>query len=287
MTMKRATFVMCAAAVIVIVGLQGCAALRAAGANGLLHPAKNVLAEDANAALQQVSLQGEGIELSGWTLPAEGPARGTVIYLHGVADNRGSSLGALRRVSSLGFDALAYDSRAHGASGGDVCTYGFYEKEDLRRVIDRVRQGPIVVIGTSLGAAVALQAAAEDPRIAAVAAAESFSDLRTVATERAPWFFTAGMVRQSLALAETQGRFLVDDVSPVRAAQRIAVPVLVIHGALDRETRPDHSRRIFDALRGPKRLLIVEGAGHNGSLTSSTWKEIEVWLDSVTRPGGA
>ena len=37
-----------------------------------------------------------------------------------------------------GFDVVAYDSRAHGESEGDVCTYGFYEKEDLRRVLDRV-----------------------------------------------------------------------------------------------------------------------------------------------------
>jgi hypothetical protein len=31
---------------------------------------------------------------------------------------------------------IAYDSRAHGESGGDACTYGFFEKEDLRRVLD-------------------------------------------------------------------------------------------------------------------------------------------------------
>ena len=40
------------------------------------------------------------------------------------------------------------------------CTYGFYEKEDLRRVLDRLDTKPIVVMGFLLGAAVALQAAA-------------------------------------------------------------------------------------------------------------------------------
>ena len=99
------------------------------------------------------------------------------------------------------------------------------------RVIDQVGSGPVVVIGSSLGAAVGLQAAAEDPRISAVVAAESFSDLKTVATERAPWFFTDGAIRRSFALAERLGRFRVEEVSPVAAAARIHVPVFLIHGA--------------------------------------------------------
>ena len=100
------------------------------------------------------------------------------------------------RFSARGFDVVAYDSRAHGDSGGNVCTYGFYEKRDLQRVLDVLESGPVIVIGSSLGAAVALQAAAEDRRITAVVAAESFSDLRTVAPERAPWFFPARTIRR-------------------------------------------------------------------------------------------
>jgi cephalosporin-C deacetylase-like acetyl esterase len=41
-----------------------------------------------------------------------------------------------------------------------------------------------MLLGTSLGGAVAIQAAAIDPRISAVVAAEVFSDLRTIAGER-------------------------------------------------------------------------------------------------------
>ena len=99
---------------------------------------------------------------------------------------------------------VAYDSRAHGNSQGDACTYGFYEKEDLRSVLDTLDPGPIVLIGTSLGAAVALQAAADDSRVTAVVAAEVFSDLRTVARERAPFFLTEEVIRKAISLAETR-----------------------------------------------------------------------------------
>ena len=255
------------------------------GANGLLHPYRRAIDPGARDLYPTLSFAGANVRLAGWNIPARSPRRGTVVYLHGVADNRGSALTAAQRFPDRGFDVVAYDSRAHGESGGDFCTYGFNEKRDLRRVLDQIESGPVVVIGSSLGAAVGLQAAAEDPRISAVVAAESFCDLKTVATERAPWFFTERAVRRSFALAERIGNFRVEEVSPVAAASRIHVPVFLIHGADDRETYPEHSRRIFDALGGPKRLLILEGAGHNQSLQQSTWAEIENWLDGVLSGG--
>jgi pimeloyl-ACP methyl ester carboxylesterase len=206
-----------------------------------------------------------------------------LVYLHGIADNRTSGAGIVQRFGERGFDAVAYDSRAHGESDGDVCTYGFFEKRDLHRVLDGVGPGPIVLMGTSLGAAVALQEAARDARVTAVVAAETFSDLRTVATERAPFFFTSSAIARAFQIAEQQGRFRVDEVSPVAAAAEIKVPVLLIHGSADSDTPPEHSRRVLAALAGPRRLILVPGAGHNESLRGEVWREVERWLDGVVR----
>jgi fermentation-respiration switch protein FrsA (DUF1100 family) len=38
--------------------------------------------------------------------------------------------------------------------------------------------------------------------------------------------------------------------------------VLIVHGAQDDLVPPDMAKRLYDAARGPKRLLMVEGAGH-------------------------
>jgi len=76
----------------------------------------------------------------------------------------------------------------------------------------------------------------------------------------------------------------VEAVSPVEAARRIHVPVLLIHGAEDTDTPPEHSRRVFEALAGPKELLIVTGAHHNESLRrEETWRQIQGWVDHVLR----
>lgn len=251
------------------------------GAALILHPIRKPVSIATPANCQNVTYQGEGVTLKGWQGMADGPPRGTLIYLHGVSDNRASASGILDHFRQRGFDVVAYDSRAHGESEGEVATFGRFEKEDLRKVLDTLRAGPVVLVGSSLGAAMALQTAAEDPRISAVVAAESFCDLKTVVTERAPFFFTDQAVGNSIQLAEQKGNFQIKDISPELAARRIKVPVLLIHGADDEDTPPEHSSRILSNLAGPKRLILVPDAGHSEALSGGIWQEIETWIDSV------
>ena len=257
--------------------------LAALGAGGLLHPMRVPARHSAPANCSDEVFKGFEVDLTGWRCNGIGVRRGTVVYLHGVADTRTSALDVIRRFVPRGFDVVAYDSRAHGSSTGEFCTYGFYEKEDLRLVIDTLEPGPVVLIGSSLGAAVALQHAARDRRVTAVIAAETFSDLRTIASERAPTFFTDAVVARAIDFAERRARFVVDDVSPVRAAADIAAPVLLVHGEADVDTPPAHSERVLAALNGPKRLILVPRATHNQSLRPETWQAIDTWLTDVMR----
>jgi len=70
----------------------------------------------------------------------------------------------------------------------------------------------------------------------------------------------------------------------VAAAVHITVPALIIHGARDRKTQPDHSERIFAALQAPKELILVPNRGHRRPLTEDVWREIDAWLDAGLRP---
>jgi uncharacterized protein len=247
-------------------------------APALLHPYRKALSVARPPSAEAVSFTGEGVELKGWLFRAAGPRRGTVVYLHGVGDNRASVVGTAMRYVPRGYDVLAYDSRAQGDSTGDACTYGYYEKRDLQKAIDFLGAPEVTVVGMSLGAAVALQAAADEPRIAGVVAIAPFSDLRTVAAERAPFIASAANIRDALAIAEQQGHFVVDEVSPVRAAARLTIPVLLVHGAKDRETPLSHSERIHQALKGKKRLLILPKAGHCVGLDEKVWQIIDEWV---------
>ena len=250
-------------------------------APALLHPSRKPMTAVPPLPAETVEIAGDGVVLKGWLFRATGEWRGAIVYLHGVADNRASVKGVAQRYVPRGYDVLAYDSRAHGDSTGDACTYGYYEKRDLAKAIDFLKTPAVSVIGVSLGAAVAIQAAVDDARVASVVGISTFSDLRTVASERAPFFASAGNIRDALALAETQGHFVVDEVSPVKAAAHLSIPVLLIHGAEDRETAPAHSERVYQALKGPKRLILLPKTGHGVGLDEATRKIIDAWV----RPG--
>ena len=260
--------------------------LPALGAGALLFATRRDSGRPKPAECVERSFAGAHGSLSGWQCETPlVPVKGTIIYLHGIADDRGSASGVVKRFLPLGFNVVAYDSRAHGRSSGERCTYGYFEKHDLRKVIEQLVAEPIVLIGHSLGAAVALQAAAIEPRVRGVVAASTFSDLRSIATERAPFVFSDRMIDAAFALAEQQADFVVDQVSPVHAATAIRVPVFLIHGADDRDTSPVHSKRVHAALPG-SRLLIVPDAAHNDVLWhDAVWRDIERWiraLDFVT-----
>jgi uncharacterized protein len=254
------------------------------GANALLHPARRRDVSSGGLPYEALTFRSDGVLLQGWLFRGSGARRGLIVYLHGVGDNRSSGVGIARRFVPQGYDVLVYDSRAHGDSEGDGCTYGFYEKRDVSRALDAARADDAVLFGSSMGAAVALLAASEDPRIRGVIAQSPFSDLETAARERAPWVATRAEIAEAFGIAERRGRFRVAEVSPRLAAARIRVPVLVIHGEQDRETPPAHSQRIYEALAGPRRLLLVLGRDHNNVLRGDeVWKEIEAWLATLPR----
>lgn len=256
--------------------------LPAIGAGALLFPSRRVTTSPPPAGCVDRTFSGVDVSLKGWQCTTTAPKRkGTVIYLHGIADNRGSAIGAIQVLLPLGFDVIAYDGRAHGESTGQRCTYGYFEKQDLQRVIDQAGAKTVILIGHSLGAAIALQAAAIEPRVRGVVAASTFSDLRTIAIERAS-YFPSWSIGPALERAERDGQFTVADVSPVNSAARIGVPVLLFHGANDRDTAPSHSERVFEALRQTKQLIVVPGASHNDVFNASTWAQIVGWLPSAS-----
>ncbi len=221
----------------------------------------------------------DGLTLRGWLFPraAASAPRGLLVYLHGHSDNRQLSIHAARRFTPLGFDVLAYDSRAHGQSEGRYCTFGLRERVDLLRALDAVGASSAGVIGSSLGGAVALQAAAADERIRWVVAHAPFCDLATAIADR------AALVRRELLErlkreAERQAGLCIAEISTLEAAGRVQVPVLLVHGRHDRETPPAHSARIHDVLRGPRQLKWFEAAHADVMRRPEVWATIERWV---------
>src|SRR4051812_27236535 len=86
-TRRGATFA------VALLAIAACACMPPAwGANALLHPQRRPMTRQPTRPLDAVEFDGAGVRLKGWWFHA--PAkRATVVFLHGVADNRGSSVG--------------------------------------------------------------------------------------------------------------------------------------------------------------------------------------------------
>jgi uncharacterized protein len=220
----------------------------------------------------------DGVELRGWKVVPPSANGDWVLLFHGVSDNRTGDLGHAEFLLRHGYSVVMMDSRAHGKSGGEMATYGWKERYDTVAITDalysteKVRH--LYAHGVSMGAAIALQSAAVEPRIAAVSAEDPFASLREVTYDYAgldvsPFvgktLFRPASIFAMRAVTRTAG-FNPDEVSPEKAVAQRPFPVLLICGTNDHRIPCRHAEAIYDAATGPKELWVVQGAGHASAL---------------------
>jgi fermentation-respiration switch protein FrsA (DUF1100 family) len=220
----------------------------------------------------------DGVELRGWKIRAPSSNGNWVLVLHGVSDNRTGVLGHCEFLLRRGYNVVMMDARAHGESGGDKVTYGWKERYDTVAITSALFSTENVhhfgALGVSLGAAIALQSAAVEPRIEGVIAEDPFADLREVSYDYAglhispllgETVFRPATIFALDEMAKEDG-FRPEDVSPEKAVAARSFPILLICGTRDHTIPCRHAERIYRAARGPKELWIVDGAEHASAL---------------------
>lgn len=215
----------------------------------------------------------DSIHLKGWYIFAQTDcAQGTVVLLHGIGSSKEAWLPMADTLAHHGFNSILFDLRAHGASGGVNCTFGYYEKYDVSAVISEARKqtgdaGPYAVFGHSLGAAVAVQAMIVDPRIVCGIAQSPFATLREILHDY--WYQMSGLhlnwvADAALKKSEYIAHFAVDSVRPESDARRIFYPVMVIHGTRDEKISVEYGKRVYNNLQSPeKEWYPIERGDHD------------------------
>jgi uncharacterized protein len=210
----------------------------------------------------------DGLALVAWYLPGTRPA--AVVVSGGHRGRAGDVLGISAALQRAGFHVVVHGWRGTPGSDPAAHTLGVYERRDLEAAIDaveaRVGDIPVGLLGYSLGGAVSLVVAADDPRVLAVVADSAFADPLAVLSDgvervlRVPGAVLT--VPVAAWLARRTGARLAD-FSPLAAVARIAPrPLLLIHGDGDDAVPIRHAHRLFDAAGEPKQLWLVPGAGH-------------------------
>ena len=218
---------------------------------------------------------GDGIQLSGWFLPAGGSDR-VVLIVHGRNSSRTGDSGELvphaAALVEHGYNVLAFDFRAHGESGGVRYTLGTAEQRDVLGAVAYLEERGYAPArmgfwAHSMGAATVLLTAAASPAVHTVVADSSFARLDDLLAEQLPrasglpGFFNPPILFFARVVFGS-------DASTANPEDVVAgMPpdsLFIIHAEGDRLIPVDHARRIA-AAAGPAvhDLWIFPGSQHD------------------------
>jgi pimeloyl-ACP methyl ester carboxylesterase len=259
----------------------------------------------------------DGTRITAETL-GEGPV--TFVMAHGLTGHRRKTgvrliSGWLARHGRVVF----FDQRGHGESSGR-CTLGYREPLALDAAIAWARtlsDAPVVTIGFSLGASVAIRhaALARDPASATPVdrdiVVEQQPDATVIVSGVGQWFFRGTKIMDRLfrASATPWGRLALrgqgvrmsvrgwggphapteaNPTSPTACAALITHPLLIVHGTQDQYFPEEHAERVFAAAAGNTRaaLWVEQGMGHAERATTQELVErIADWAGAAVRGG--
>ncbi len=206
----------------------------------------------------------DGITLHGWLFEANPQALGTILILHGNAENLSTHVNSVLWLVKEGFNIFIFDYRGYGRSEGKPNLKGVHvdAEEALKTVLNlpQTKGGKVVVLGQSIGGAIAIYIVANfqhKDRIAALIIDSTFSSYRLIAREKLGQFLLTWPFQYPLSLLFN------DDYSPLKWINKVApVPVLIIHGVNDPVVPIHHGFLLYEAASIPKDFWETPTPGH-------------------------
>jgi pimeloyl-ACP methyl ester carboxylesterase len=208
----------------------------------------------------------DGVRIHGWYCPCENP-RAVVLYAHGNAGNITHRADVLRLLQRrLRATVLIFDYRGYGRSEGVPTVEGILnDARAARTFLARqagINESDLVLIGNSLGGAVAVQLAAEK-RPRALVLENTFSSLKDIAAHHYPalaWLVSAKKLNSSELIASYSG------------------PLLQCHGDADRTIPFTLGEKLFAAANDPKQFVKIPGGDHNDWLPDEYYSKLDALL---------
>lgn len=210
-------------------------------------------------AIEDLDIPGPGgATLHAWVIRAEPGTTpsGTILFCHGNAGALPDHLAFVERFPELGFDVIMFDYRGYGRSTPLRRLTRDSLLADTAAALRFARasagETPLLVLGHSMGAAMAANALADDASgVAALALVAPFASFPRVASD----------------FAGPLGWLLIPTGRSVeRAVERIpGLPIMIVHGRRDTVVRPYHGIRVHEAAMNAgvsSRLLVADDADH-------------------------
>ncbi len=219
----------------------------------------------------------DGRRLQCWHIPGDTRPELTWLWFGGTGGNLSLRVGefaAARRHTGANIFGFDYGGFGNSPGKASVKSTAVDARAALAHLQRRHGVAPqrTLYMGISMGAAVAIQLAAETAPPAGMALVAPFASLREMAQLLYPRL-TWG------------GRLVGKRYDSIRWVARIGCPLLVLHGSDDRLVPVDQGCKLCDAAREPKTFAEVPGAGHDDiGDYPDFWRALCSWVDAVSEP---
>jgi pimeloyl-ACP methyl ester carboxylesterase len=200
------------------------------------------------------------------------PSGPSVVVLHGNRGCRGNGLPVAEFFARQGCAVLLVSLRAHGDSTGEVNDIGYSARHDVVAAVEfllRERPDrPVIVDGTSMGAAAAIFAAAElGERVAGYVLESPYRDLHQALRNRTVLYLPPILDHIAYTGVSLVGPLVLPEVNRIAPIDHVtdippSVPVLFLSGTKDDRALPSEARELCDRIADHARLVLFEGAGH-------------------------
>ena len=208
----------------------------------------------------------DGTRLHGWYVPLPQP-RAVVLFCHGNGGNVALWADVLRILHDrMGVTAMGFDYRGYGRSQGTPSEAGVLADARAARTWLARRAGiaenRIVLMGRSLGGAVAVDLAADGAR--GLVLESTFTSMPEVGHAALPWLPVRTVMRTQL-----------NSLAKIRNYHG---PLLQSHGTADRLIPYAMGRQLFEAANEPKQFVAIPGGDHNDPQTDEYYAALFAFL---------
>jgi uncharacterized protein len=211
----------------------------------------------------------DGTKLHGWYMSHDSP-KTVILFCHGNAGNVTHRADILENLHSLSASVLIFDYRGYGRSQGKPSEKGVLADTRAARAWlakrENIKESDIIVMGESLGGAVAVDLAAKDGAKGLVLIS-TFSSIKDMAEYHYAWLPVSLLLRTKLD-----------------AAGQIASykgPLLQMHGDADTIVPIVQGRKLFEAANEPKQFLVIHNHDHNDLLPLQFYEALSTFLNRL------
>ena len=213
----------------------------------------------------------DGARIVAWYQPAQ-PGKPLFLYFHGNGGTLATRAGFLHQLSIDGSGFVAIDYDGYGGSSGRPSEAALLAdgQAALAFAAAKAKVSDVVILGESLGTAVAV-ATAENQPVRAVILDSPFSSAADIAAATY-WMFPVHLV-------------MADPFDTLSRIRQVTAPKLFIAGANDPVTPLRFARKLFAQAPEPKTFITVEDSGHMQLRHTPVLARAKLWLDRLGQDG--